>query len=193
MKQYKEKEILIFNAVYDLLSRGKNIQELVVQEIATQANIAKGSLYEYFDNKEDILQKSLEYFINENLIELIEKLQKVHTFEEKLFHILKVKCSKYEINHILLQNIDQKFNCKSKLSEKLLEQVDVLAEELIKCGVSEGVISKDLTKEYQKFILFSGICSYQVMWTIKNTKQTSSQNSEEDIKNVITMVKKSLA
>ena len=51
---YKEKELLIMRALLRLLSGGMSIAEIKTSDIAQEAGIGKGTLYNYFDTKEDI-------------------------------------------------------------------------------------------------------------------------------------------
>ena len=54
-----EKEVLIFNAVIELVNEGQDLTKLKVGDITAKAGIGKGTAYEYFSSKEEIVEKAL--------------------------------------------------------------------------------------------------------------------------------------
>lgn len=62
-KEYSAKEISIFEGVFALLNQGRQLHELKVADIAAAANMGKGTAYEYFSSKEDILRQALGYHV----------------------------------------------------------------------------------------------------------------------------------
>lgn len=83
MRNYKEKEILIFESAWDLLLE-KGYYETKISEIAKNAGIGKGTIYEYFKSKEDMVQDLIVYFVESRHLKLSEKLEKIESPEEKL-------------------------------------------------------------------------------------------------------------
>ena len=63
----KDKKSAICEAVFSLLDQG-DISKITVSMIAEEANIGKGTIYEYFDSKENIfcfaIESRLDFFIN---------------------------------------------------------------------------------------------------------------------------------
>ena len=51
----KEREIALYEAALRLIARGVNPAAMKVQQIADEAGIGKGTVYEYFASKEEIL------------------------------------------------------------------------------------------------------------------------------------------
>ena len=58
MENLPEKEVRIYIAVADLIKEGKNINDLKVSEISNRAGIGKGTTYEYFQSKEEMIFKA---------------------------------------------------------------------------------------------------------------------------------------
>ena len=63
IKEYSEKEKAIFKGIMDLLNQGHRIHELKVSDIAAAAGIGKGTVYEYFSTKEEILRQAVSYYV----------------------------------------------------------------------------------------------------------------------------------
>jgi AcrR family transcriptional regulator len=64
------------------------IKNLTISHIAKTAGIGKGTVYEYFENKEDIVFEIITVFISEYEKRLLEVIAKESSTKEKLFHFL---------------------------------------------------------------------------------------------------------
>lgn len=69
-----------------LLEHG--INSLTISQIAKTAGIGKGTIYEYFENKEDIVFEIITTFIAEHEKKLLELVYAPKTTREKLFYFL---------------------------------------------------------------------------------------------------------
>jgi len=67
-----------------LLEHG--IKDLTISQIAKTANVGKGTIYEYFTNKEDIVFEIITVFIAEYEQKLLEIVDENMSTKEKLFH-----------------------------------------------------------------------------------------------------------
>ena len=80
-----EKVAVIYEAVLELLEEGVDLSELKVADIAARAGIGKGTVYDYFDSKEEILGKALLHHSSVIISHLIKRLEMRQTFREKVF------------------------------------------------------------------------------------------------------------
>lgn len=64
-KIYSPKEIAAFRGLLQLAAGGKHFSNIKVQDIATAAGMGKGTLYEYFSSKEDILSCTMLYTLQQ--------------------------------------------------------------------------------------------------------------------------------
>ena len=64
-KTYSPKEIAAFRGLLQLAAGGNCFSNIKVQDIATAAGIGKGTLYEYFSSKEDILSCTVLYTLHQ--------------------------------------------------------------------------------------------------------------------------------
>lgn len=60
-KEYFPKEIAIYQAVIELFEEGADINSLTVSEITARAGIGKGTAYDYFSGKEEMIAKAFFY------------------------------------------------------------------------------------------------------------------------------------
>ena len=60
-REYLPKEKAIYQAVIELFEEGADINNLTVAEITKRAGIGKGTAYEYFSGKEEMIAKSFFY------------------------------------------------------------------------------------------------------------------------------------
>lgn len=84
-EQYSDKEITIFNGVIKLMNDGVNLHTIKASDIAAAANIGKGTLYNYFKSKEDIIAKTIIYNIITQFQYFIDLVDSVYTFKEKFY------------------------------------------------------------------------------------------------------------
>lgn len=83
----KEKEQSIYLAL-DILGKEKSFHELTVAEIARAANIGKGTIYEYFNTKEDILKGYFDYVINQYYQQMQAFANDEHNAIDTLWHMV---------------------------------------------------------------------------------------------------------
>ena len=61
VRNLSEKQILIYKAIVDLINEGADVSGMKVGEITARAGIGKGTAYEYFSSKEEMVIEALEY------------------------------------------------------------------------------------------------------------------------------------
>ncbi len=74
----------LYQAVTELLEEGADITAIKVSDITNRAGIGKGTAYEYFDNKEEIIANALKYDMKKQLDSLYERIVSVKTFRGKV-------------------------------------------------------------------------------------------------------------
>lgn len=163
-KQYAAKELLVFEGFKKIICNNSNIENIKVSDIAKAAGIGKGTIYEYFKNKDEIIAKSIIYNFKIEIKNTIEIIKNVSTFKdqcEHLFHysitsgkfifpclrILYNNVMPTELNSILLEDFKEILDLKSQLYN-LLDYV-------INTGINENIINKDLDRDYQRYVLIS--------------------------------------
>lgn len=158
-----------YQAIVQLFMEGADLNNLTVSEITGKAGIGKGTVYEYFSNKEEMIAGALFYELKDSCQSLYEDLKKekdlygkmntiLLSMEERLSH---TSCF-FRAIHIMMDNsaISSKLKemMESKKEDELLI-IDILRkviEEEAACG---GELSEE-DKAYLEMAVLSKIICY---------------------------------
>ncbi len=193
MKILIKKEELIYDAVSNLTKQGKDIKELKVEEIARAANIAKGSIYEYFKSKDEIILKSINYFILKKIAEIIRIIDSQECFDTKIRSVLKTCSHAPSSDYAILKNINFKLDNHRVLSKEILTEFLNLADKIIDAGIKEGQINIGLGQDYQRYVLASAFCAHMTISSIKEDNKKFDYDLDTHINNTVMIIKKSLS
>lgn len=176
-KDYSEKEIAIFNGIISLTENGINPYNIKVSDIAKASNVGKGTIYDYFDSKEEAISKSIIYNIDKEITSGSLRVMSKDSFKDKCYEIFQILIEGIESNlcsfNILLSSgglqefYDYLVKEKCDLSEFVLK-VNNIIEDLLKTGFLEGVISTKEGKYYQQMGIRSCIAGFSHYITRKN-------------------------
>ena len=152
-KIYPPKVVAMNEAVASLWAEGRDLGSLTVSEITSRAGIGKGTAYEYFSSKEEIIATALEYDLKiqlERLIAIEEHANSFRDILEKLMDWLKDNFQNNSIftiffrhdpivKKIMSELSDGKCNCDPKLGAEI---VSTMISQALAVGEAEGVIKK---------------------------------------------------
>lgn len=82
---YPPKVAAMFEAVLELLASGRELSSLKVSEITEKAGIGKGTAYEYFSTKEEIIAGAIEYEAARHFSIILGFMEAGQTFEEIIY------------------------------------------------------------------------------------------------------------
>ena len=83
-----KKARLMFEAVIGYVQEKIDPGSLTVQDITARAGVGKGTAYEYFSSKEELIALALFFDYGLRILELQELLEKKKNFEEKMLGLL---------------------------------------------------------------------------------------------------------
>ncbi len=129
----KEKKDQIIGAAVKVFAK-KGFAKTTINDIANAAGIGKGTVYEYFSNKEEIINQSYRYFMSAMELDFQEILIQKITGKEKLIRIL--------------EGFSQLMN--SGTFELVELMLDFWAEG-IKTKNSEGILTEEMNKFYHSY------------------------------------------
>ena len=164
VRKYAEKELLIFEGFKKIIIDNSNIESIKVSDIAKAAGIGKGTIYEYFKSKDEIIARSIIYNFKIEIKNTIETIKNVPSFKDQCEHLFhySINSGKFifpslrilynhvvptELNSIILEDFEEILDLKSQLCN-LLDYV-------INTGINEDIINKDLDRDYQRYVLIS--------------------------------------
>ena len=187
-KEEKRREVAL--ACSDLI-HDVGMKKLTVAQVAKTAGIGKGTVYEYFENKEDIIFEIINIHIEEHHKEFSQEVGKLNTIREKieLFFNFIFDESEENLKHfegykeflsiVLSENNElmKKFNC---------DKNEYFGGELIKI-LEEGVNKGELKKEAIE--LADGILTYQKGMALRKMSQANYSPREDFNKFMNTLFK----
>lgn len=166
---YTDKELAIFNGVIDLINRGANIYSVTVSEIAKASGVGKGTIYEYFSSKEEVISKAILYKMRKETDYAIARVESKTNFKDKYYEALK----------IIVENFDNKFSTINlllstgnfnELYEYMIDEKHLIAaytsriesiiDRLLLMGYEEGIITIEESQYYKRMVIISSIAGF---------------------------------
>lgn len=161
----------IYEAVIRMLEEGMDMEDIRVSTITERAGIGKGTAYEYFDTKDEIVACAVVSQIRWMSEWLREQLEARADFGEQLAFLLDMVEKKGSCSHGILRFVhamtsNSEFN--RMIREKMNTEefapyrpVNVFGR-ILRQGVERGAIRKDLPVEYMMHCVFSHLLSYMM-------------------------------
>jgi len=145
--QARNKRQLILKVATEVLAEN-GFQETTISQIARKANIAEGSIYDYFNNKEDLLFSIPEEQMENFLSTLHTHLHGMKDALPKLCKPIWCQLDFYENNQdnprILLLDLWQNPKFNRSRAYRLIHQYSRIILEIIKKGKKEGEIRENV-------------------------------------------------
>lgn len=153
IKNPPEKVYLMYQAINVLMDQNQDLKNLKVGEIARQAGIGKGTVYEYFSTKEELIANAIAYGISEEMERLMREVASQESFRSMMqiiFQWMRENRSRVGSNVNILQIYTGSGNCNEMLqecmSQELLQEARAfLAErvgQLLEAGYKEGLFTE---------------------------------------------------
>ncbi len=129
----KEKKDLIIKAAIHEFAR-KGFAATTIHDIAAAASIGKGTVYEYFRNKHEIIQDAFKFFVGSQEMDLEEILLSGISAREKLLRVV---------------NLFSRLS--SPESSEIVELLFIFWSEGIKSKDDQGILLKEMNKLYRSY------------------------------------------
>lgn len=166
---YREKELAIYGGVIDLLKRGVNIYSVTVSEIAKASGVGKGTIYEYFSTKEEVISKSILYNVKKEMEYAIGRIEEKTTFKDRFYEGLRIIVESFDnkfstINLLLSTGSLKKLYAYLVDDEELIpsyvSRIEDLIDKLLLMGYEEGIISIEESQYYKRMVVRSSIAAF---------------------------------
>lgn len=164
-----EKKLALFQAVIDLIEEDMDLHSMKVSDITGRAGIGKGTAYEYFSSKEEMVAQAIVWFAEQEFEKVHRMLDEKATLKEQILGILDFidtemrgrRCSEQLLklqNHSceIKNNFCQEFAHYSGPKK----QVEAVLGRLLKTGKEEGSIHPSLPETLAYMVFMSGFMSY---------------------------------
>lgn len=167
VRQYSQKEIAAFEGLLQLAQQGRNFTSIKVQDIASAAGIGKGTLYEYFSSKNEILSCAIVYALGDILTCMENAMQQHAMLHDVITHFLAETEDKSRLNFASLMGLTasvpmqerEEFQQNEELMYLLARMKDC-KNRLYRLGRASGEIAAETTEDYFEYAILSGITGY---------------------------------
>jgi TetR/AcrR family acrAB operon transcriptional repressor len=149
-KDKKRRDIAI--ACTELLLE-KGIKNLTITEIAKTAGIGKGTVYDYFNNKEEIVFEIIRNFIERHHRYLLSQSDKRTSTKQKIFYLFDFFLSEFKsyekhldvYREYLSVTLSSKFSPMIEFNKEFSGFIKNILEDIIEEGIKKGEI-KDVSR-----------------------------------------------
>ncbi|MDO5519885.1 MAG: TetR/AcrR family transcriptional regulator [bacterium] len=176
-----EKVVLMYDAVVNLINENSNINAMKVVDITTRAGIGKGTAYEYFSSKEEIITKALMFDTMKKMQSLKNIADSESKFEQKVmgvldfiadnFHENRSFCQLFKISMAAYDVTDRFYQEFEKVQDIVnCRQMEEIQDQIMETAAKEGLITEaNIMKRRMTFN--SQVISYSLLLLMeqKNT------------------------
>lgn len=173
-RRTSEKYFRIIEAATKVFAK-KGFYQAKISEIAGQAKVADGTIYIYFENKDDILislfEEQMKVVLDNMVRELAtteDPIKKLQTFALTHLRLIEKNKNMAEIIQVELRQ-SSKF-MKEYKNEKFARYLDLI-EEIIKDGQEKGVFQKDIIPAVAKRAFFGALDEMSRFWVLSSRKR----------------------
>lgn len=162
----------------------KGFYNAKVSEIAREANVADGTIYLYFKNKDDILISLFEEKVDLMIQRMETELESVQDPLDKIrafvaHHLLLIKENKYLAEVIQVELRQSSKFMRRYVPIKFLQYLDMIGK-IIEEGIEQGAIRKDVIPAITKRAIFGALDEMLLYWVLaKKPKYTLDQSIEQ--------------
>lgn len=196
---YSEKETEIYNGLLELLKNGSNPYSMTVSEIATSAGVGKGTIYDYFKTKEEVIVKAILFNLYNELEQVRKQINSKNNFKDKFFEILVIIEENIQEN---MENMYSTFNLFSsvhtffQMNENTLmvesgflvyiQDIHDTIIDLLESGFKEGCINRSFDKDdYPMMVIKSALCVFINSIILKRIKGINVERTKENAYEIV--------
>jgi AcrR family transcriptional regulator len=163
-----DKEIAIFRGLLELLRQGADLASIKASDIAAAAGLGKGTLYNYFASKDEIIAQAIFFHLEEHFDRIEAGVRQAGGFTQACYAILdyleKQGLSRGINIHLLLLGGAEP-GCRDLMEQgrdraaALWARLDALGRALAKQGCQEGVLQPQ-EPAYVRAVVISTLMGY---------------------------------
>lgn len=182
----KDKKTAIYEAALSLIGEQRDMSSIKIADIALRADIGKGTVYEYFSSKEQLIAEAIIYMVEEGIRSLEGVIDEGCSFKESLVILLKHTVDLMHKNMAFQQymttnecsfSLQKTLNCHvGEQFEEIRKLYGVLLTKIIDKGMQEGILKKFPTV-YDYSVAFTS--SWMSILISKNDFYTLEEVTEE--------------
>ncbi len=179
-----DKRQKIMQAATDVFAE-QGFYNSTVADVATKADVADGTIYLYFKNKDDLLISIFEHSMDVFIRSALEELEQIEDPIERLRQFVFLHLKLVQKNQNLSQVIQIELRQSSKFfkeyaNEKFFEYLGIL-EHILVDGQGRGIIRDDVNPSILKRALFGAIDEIALEWVLMKKKRYTLEEAAEQL------------
>lgn len=180
MKRNRPKYKQIIDAAVKVIAEnGYNKSQ--VSKIAKQANVADGTIYLYFKNKDDILVSVFQEKMGQFIEKISRSIEKEQGADEKLLKLIEMHFLQLEndrdlavVTQLELRQSDLKL--RSQINQVLKSYLSVL-DAIIQEGIDDQIFQQDLNIQLVRQMIFGTIDEIVTNWVMQDHKYNLAEQA----------------
>ncbi|MCL6611103.1 MAG: TetR family transcriptional regulator [Peptococcaceae bacterium] len=145
-----------------------------VSRIAREAGVAEGTIYLYFENKEDILISIFREKLGELIALAPKKLNKIENSFEVLANLIHLHFSTFQNNrrlaHVLQIELRQSDKSIREGIAEVIREYYRLIEEVVRAGMDKGYFKADLDPKVARKVIFGSMDEVATCWVLSRRR-----------------------
>ncbi len=183
----EDKSLRILEAATKVFAK-KGFYNSTISDVAKVAEVAEGTIYLYFKNKDDLLisifEQSIDFFIQE----VKKEIEGVKNPKDKLRQFLSLHLKLVQENPNLAQVLQIELRQSSKFMKeyegsKFADYMNVVRE-ILEEGKSSGVFREDINPRILRRAIFGAVDELALEWLVMEKKKYSLEECADQISNV---------
>ncbi len=169
MEETRPKVLALYEAVLELLDEGADINTLKVSDMTVRAGIGKGTAYDYFKSKEEIIAAAVVFDVERKVKTERMRLEQYTDFESKVRY-----CFRWTLQELQEQKAFMRFLYLSSYSCSLKRQIFEelkkrrgescgpiqILRELSRKGKEEGAVRPEFSEEAAAYMILASLMSF---------------------------------
>ena len=169
MEETRPKVLALYKAVLELLDEGADINTLKVSDMTVRAGIGKGTAYDYFKSKEEIIAAAVVFDVERKVKTERMRLEQYADFESKVRY-----CFRWTLQGLQEQKAFMRFLYLSSYSCSLKRQIFEelkkrrgescgpiqILRELSREGKEEGAVRPEFSEEAAAYMILASLMSF---------------------------------
>lgn len=189
--EINEKVLAMYHAVWNLMDEGHDINKLKVSDITERAGIGKGTAYEYFRSKEEILERAVRYDAVLQYNGLAEKLEKQQTLKDSMECVFSWVEENIGRRRFIMQFLEMsaemrkksggnQFCCVEEHMNHGFEAFRRLIGIMVEKGKQEGSIAPETSENHAQLTLLSQFMAFYVYLSVENPAEEATTRMTKD-------------
>lgn len=180
----KDKSLRIMDAAIRVFAR-KGFYNATISDVAKVAEVAEGTIYLYFKNKDDLLISIFEHSMELFIQEAVRELEGLDDPKEKLKRFLGLHLKLVQKNPDLAQVLQIELRQSSKFMKeyeggKFSDYMNVVRS-ILEEGQEKGVFRKDFEPRILRRAIFGAVDEMALEWIWMKRKKYSLESCTEQI------------